>query len=105
MTIERQAQRAVALCMDILNRYRAGEKTAVARATMASEIQTIADWALQSDFEPAQTDEQILRPVEASLLARYGHELGPRLNRQFLAAFEAVGTLDPMSHLEYSTRR
>jgi hypothetical protein len=46
-----------------------------------------------------ETVERIIHPVESELCARSGHELGSRLNSQFVTAFEGPGALEEM-HLE-----
>lgn len=58
---------------------------------MASEVQAMAGRVGEIGVKPGEADGHILRPVEAELLARYGHELGPRLTRMFLEAFGNPG--------------
>jgi len=96
MATERQVQRTVALCMSIMNRYHDGRRSPQAKAAMVSEVQAVAAWVLDLDLDPGRIDERILRPVRAALVARYGHELGTRFEREFLTAFDSVGTSEPM---------
>jgi hypothetical protein len=60
------------------------------RATreMIAEIGAVAEAAKAFSLGIRETVEKILHPVEAEIFARYGHELGSRLNSQFLMAFE-----------------
>jgi hypothetical protein len=93
--IERQAQEIIARCISILVAYHNGERTPEATAMMAAKVQAVAIWVDELDFSIGETDEQVLRPVEAELLARYGHEAGVRISREFLEAFESVRYGDP----------
>ena len=65
----RQAQEIIARCISILVAYHNGERTPDATALMVARAQAIAIWVDEFDFSISETDEQILRPVEAELLA------------------------------------
>jgi hypothetical protein len=99
-TIERQAREVIARCISILVAYHNGERTPDATAMMATKVQAVAIWVDELDLSVDETDEQVLRPVEAELLARYGHEAGVRISREFLDAFESVYYGDPNDSLE-----
>ncbi len=58
---------------------------------MVAETQAHAAWIWDLGMRPDETIGHILRPVEAELIARYGHDVGGRLNREFLKAFGAFG--------------
>ena len=57
---------------------------------MTAEIRIMAGRVAEWGMDEVEVDGLILRPVEAELHARYGHELGPRLNRLFLGAFDGI---------------
>jgi hypothetical protein len=87
---EQQVQRTVALCMDIMVRYRDGRRTPETRAVMVAEVHAIAVWVSGLGMGAAEMIERVLNPVQAQLLARHGHELGARLGGEFLNAFEGA---------------
>jgi hypothetical protein len=95
LVTERQAQEIVARCISVLVAYHNGERTPEATAMMVVKVQAVAVWVDELGFSIGETDEHVLRPVEAELLARYGHEAGVRISREFLDAFESVWYGDP----------
>ncbi len=58
---------------------------------MGLEVALVVGWLMELDPPPDVTEERVLRVVEVTLLARYGHEVGQRLNREFVEAFEECG--------------
>jgi len=82
----------IAKCVAILVFYHNGERTRAARTGMVADVQVVADEVASLDLKMSETDERILRPVETELFARYGHEVGSRMNTEFLMAFEGFGT-------------
>ncbi len=95
LSTERQVQEIITHCTSILVAYHNGERTPEATAMMVTKVQAVAIWVDELDFSIGETDEQVLRPVEAQLLARYGHEAGVRISLEFLDAFESVRYGDP----------
>lgn len=90
MATEREIQETIARSVAIMVCFHNSEKTKRAGAMMVSEVQTVAGMVLELDLGVGETDDCILRPVEQELLMRYGHEVGPRLNTEFLKAFESL---------------
>ncbi len=74
-----------------MRRYHGGERTDEARALMIAEIHTVVGFLLELNLPEGATERGILGPMDDYLLARYGHEVGRRLNAEFLDAFEEVG--------------
>ncbi len=62
-----------------------------ATTEMVAEIQAVAEEVKKLSLGIDVVAERVFRPVEAELFVRYGHELGVRMNRQFLTAFEGHG--------------
>jgi len=85
---ERQIQETVARCVGIMVYFHNAARTPQAKELMTAEIRFMADSVAEWCMGEAKADRLIFRPVEAELHARYGHELGPRLNRLFLEAFD-----------------
>jgi len=85
---ERQIQETVARCVGIMVSFHNAARTPQAQELMTAEIRIMADSVAEWSMGVAEVDGLILRPVEAELHARYGLELGPRLNRLFLEAFD-----------------
>jgi hypothetical protein len=88
MATDRQIERTVALCMNIMDRFHDGERSPRSKVAMGAEIQAVAAWILDLGLTPNEVDERLLLPLESRLLARYGHELGVRFYREFRGAFE-----------------
>ena len=91
MAIEERLQEAAAQCVAVMRRYHSGERSSAARSRMSAEIDLVVGWLLELDLPPGLAQARVLAPVESYLFARYGHEVGRRLNDQFLDAFEANG--------------
>lgn len=88
---ERQLQETVARCVGIMVYFHNDpERTQRTKERMVAEVQVVAGWVVEMGLDHRQTDERVLCPVEAELIARYGHEVGPRLNRLFLEAFDGL---------------
>jgi hypothetical protein len=58
---------------------------------MVADIQSVAAEVGKLSLGVDEVVERILRPVETEFYLRYGHELGSRLNKHFLWAFEDHG--------------
>ena len=54
---------------------------------LTASVLVIAAWMEELGLGPDRAEALVLRPVEDILLARHGHEVGPRLYRLFIAAF------------------
>ena len=98
--IDGQLVVAAARCWSILRRYYVGERTDRARALMCAEIDTLVGWLMELNLPPGAAKREILAPIEAYLLARYGHEAGMRLNAEFVEGFEANGMCLLAAHLD-----
>jgi septal ring factor EnvC (AmiA/AmiB activator) len=85
---DRQLQEAVARCVSAVVFYHTSERTRESSARMASEIRATAKQASAMGLPAGEADGRIARPVEGELMARYGHEVGPRAVAEFIAAFE-----------------
>jgi hypothetical protein len=89
MDNERPIQETIARCVSIMVAYHNSGPTEGAAREMRAEIRAVAEAARTFSLGIQETVEKILRPVESELFARYGHELGSRMNAQFQMAFEA----------------
>jgi hypothetical protein len=87
---DRQIHETVARCISAMVFYHNSERSPMAVELMVIEIRAIAGSVEELGLGVAEVDAQILRPVEAELIARYGHEDGPRMLGQFIDAFESV---------------
>ena len=88
MATERQIQETIARCVSIVVFFHNSQKTPKMKTMMVAEVQTVAGWVEELGMGGMAADEQILLPVELELLARYGHEVGRRLNAEFARAFK-----------------
>lgn len=88
MLTERQIQETVATCVALGVYYHSGRRTAKAKALMVTEMRAVARRVRESGLGGKDTDERILRPVEAGLIVRYGPEAGRRLYVEVAEAFE-----------------
>jgi hypothetical protein len=84
MATERQVQETIARCVSIAVYYHNCEMT----AKMAVEFRAVAHEVKGWGSTPKDTEERILRPVEAELIARYGTEAGRRLHAEVLKGFK-----------------
>jgi len=96
MPTENQVRETVAQCLDTMTRYYSGQRTRQSTVLMIAEVQAHAAWVAEMGLEPCEVVDRVLRPVEAELTARYGCELGTRLNADFLKAFEGYGMFDAL---------
>ena len=94
MSYENQIREAVARCLSTMTRYHGRRRSPYSTLLMIAEVQAHAAWVTEMGLGPGEVVERVLRPVEAELTARYGCELGNRLNSDFLKAFENYGTFD-----------
>src|SRR4051812_6723624 len=85
---ERQIQETVARCVAAMVYFNNAERTQGERDLMAAEVQLASAWVLQAGS--GEVRERVLAPVEGELFARYGHEVGPRLNGLFLTTFDGL---------------
>src|SRR4051812_42543057 len=91
MSIERQVQETIAQCVGIgVFYHNLGGLTTKTRAMMLAEFRTVAAKVKELGLGPKATGERLLGPVEAELIARYGIEVGRKINAEFLRAFEEV---------------
>jgi hypothetical protein len=91
MTDERPLQEAIARCVSIMVFYKHSDRTPRSLGLMTAEIRTVArtvEGMANSDVGELAVDRQ----VESELMARYGHEVGPRLLADFMDAYGTVGS-------------
>jgi len=85
MATERQIQETIARCVSTVVFFHNSPKTPRMRTMMVAEVQAVARSVEELGMA---MDERILLPVESELLARYGQEVGRRLNAEFARAFK-----------------
>ena len=88
MATERQIQETIARCVSIVVFFHNSPKTLKMRTMMVAEVQAVARSVEELGMGGMATDERILLPVEAELIARYGQEVGRRHNAEFARAFQ-----------------
>jgi hypothetical protein len=89
MPTERHIQDTVARCVATMARYHRADRSSEAQEQMIAEIEMLAGWALEMSLVPDDIETMLWQPVREELTARFGHEVGPRLNVAFLQAFES----------------
>lgn len=93
MATERDILEMIARCVSIMVFYHNSGKTAHTKDQMAAEIgavaQSVNQWRMADSLRI-----RILGAVNAEMVARYGSELGVRLDGEFYKAF--VEADDPM---------
>jgi hypothetical protein len=94
MVTERQVQETIARCVSTMVYYHNGERSRELDERMTAEIQMVAGFVRELDFSRDGVESRIIRPVEVELVARYGHEVGPRLASRFFEAFEGLEGLE-----------
>ncbi len=82
-------QEFVARCEAILVEYHNAGRTARTMAEMVVAVRGIATEVMDLGLGATDIVEQILHPVEARMLARYGYEAGARIYDDFHRTFEA----------------
>lgn len=87
----RRIQETIAQCVSTMVFYHGSERSGQADGQMAAEIRAIAGSVEELGSDAAEIGTQIVHPIRAELVARYGHELGPRLFGAFVEAFEGIG--------------
>ena len=87
MHTERQLQEMVARCVATMVYYHNSPKTRHTDTLMNAEVQAHAAWVSGLNLGARRTDEGILRPVEAELIARYGEAAGHKCFNEFAKAF------------------
>lgn len=90
MSDERQLHEAIARCVAIMVFYKNGERTPDSPARMAAEIRAVAGQVTGMGWPEGEAEWRVVRPVERELMARYGHELGPRIVADFVNAYVTV---------------
>ena len=94
---ERQIQETIARCVSIMVYFHNEERTPKVKAMMIAEVQTVVGFVgeLGLGLGSREVEERIVIPVEGELLTRYGHEVGRRLNAEFVSAFGDTRNTDP----------
>jgi hypothetical protein len=90
MATRRQVEETVARCVSLMVCYRNSRGSPRAGALMAADARAVAGWA-KENIAGGDVDGDILRPVRAELVARYGPVAGAGLYGVFVRAF-AAGT-------------
>ncbi|MHC5536954.1 hypothetical protein ACYOEI_01615 [Singulisphaera rosea] len=88
MVTEQQVRGTIASCLAALDRYHDTERLSRSKAMMAAEVAVAVGWISEWGIPLCDAVELVARPVEWGLLNRYGHELGRRLDAEFMEAFE-----------------
>jgi hypothetical protein len=88
MATARQVEEIISRCVSAMVFYNLCDRSRDVDRRMIAEVRLIAGWAKKLGFGRGDVVEQIIRPVEVQLIARYGHELGPRLVAQLVDIFE-----------------
>jgi hypothetical protein len=83
---ERDIQEVIARCVAGIVYYRNSQKTPQLEEQMATDAASVAAWLQRSGLQAAEVDAQVLRPVEAEVIARFGRETGLRLSSAFAKA-------------------
>ena len=86
----RQVQEIIARCVGIVVSYHHGGRCEASSRRMVDDVQAVRGEVLGLGLSPDEMEGLLIRPVSGELIARYGHELGPRLNAEFLAAFDGL---------------
>jgi len=100
MSGDRQIQEIVTRCVSIMVLFHGIERTGRAKDEMIGEVESIVVVMTETD----ETEQQVLRQVESELIARYGHEVGTRLNSQFCSALDSARSQDVISRPGRSSR-
>ena len=93
MATDREFHEMVARCVSIMVSYHGAGRTRQTTAEMVREVHAIAREVMGLGHRAEEVIERVLRPTEAELLARYGHEAGVRFHAAFLDAFEEEADL------------
>jgi hypothetical protein len=104
MPTERQIQKAIEFCAATMDRFQAARRMPYASIEMAAETQAQAFWILHLASRSPSAADRVLRSVEDELVSRYGRDIGGRLNREFLQAFDSFGTSLLEASMEDSMR-
>ena len=83
MPMEREIQEMIARIVGILVFYSNSEKSTRAKDLMTSEVQAVAASVAEKGWDQGS----ILRGVEDELVARYGPQVGARVQAEFVRAF------------------
>jgi len=89
MATNREIQETIARCVSIMVFYHNMGKTTHTKALMAAEIGVVAQ-SVKESMSQDDTWRRVLESVNVELIARYGPELGVRLDGEFYKAFEAA---------------
>ncbi len=91
MATDREVEEMIARCVGIMVFYRNCGKSTQSKTRMAAEIRAVASCV--KEWHPAHgVVVHILDSVKAEMIARYGHELGVRLDGEFYRAFDGEAT-------------
>jgi len=85
---EEQVRETVDCCLATLDRYHDAERRSDARAIMAAEVAVAVGWLSEWGLSLGEAVDLIAVPVGETLVSRYGHEVGRRLDSEFMGAFE-----------------
>lgn len=90
MATEHLREVIISQCIATVARYHQSGRALEKAERMAAEVQLIAGFVLELGLNANEIEETIIRPVEASLMSRYGHEVGPRHVNEFIKAFDGI---------------
>jgi hypothetical protein len=92
MLSPRQVREAMELCASAVERFHASGAGDRQSEILFAEFQVVAAWTVEMGLDLARVEDLILRPLEAALFARYGHEVTPRIFARCLRAFDELYT-------------
>jgi hypothetical protein len=87
MTQARVLDEIVAGCVAVVVFYHYHEETRATEDLISQEIQALGELVSGMGLPGDAIECLVIRPLERELISRYGHEVGPRITRQFIGAF------------------
>jgi hypothetical protein len=91
---EQAIQETITWCVAIMVAYHNVGPNKRSKQEMVAELRAVGEASKAFSLSAQEIVARIVQPVESEIFARYGHELGSRLNSQFLAAFEGHGVTE-----------
>ncbi|MDR3632870.1 MAG: hypothetical protein P4L84_03485 [Isosphaeraceae bacterium] len=95
MATDREVEETIARCVGIMVFYRNSGRTTQSKSRMAAEIREVGG-CVREWHSTNGVVGRIVDSVKAELIARYGHELGVRLDGEFYMAFEGEAVPIPI---------
>lgn len=89
MPQEREIAEAVARCVATLVYFQNDERTPEWPHRLSAELRSLVSGIHKLGVDRKALQSQFIPRVQGELLARYGHEVGPRLGMHFLDAVDS----------------